>query len=216
MLDEGLFRDAINDEYYTRLIKEFRILAAKYSLQPLHGWIWKFSRLRPVNFPTIRISQLAGMLSVAGGLFSKVIETGSIEELRSCFEVDASAYWDDHYLFGKVSKLQKKRTGESATDILLINSVIPVIFCYGHRRGIINLKERALTFLDTLKPEDNIIIREWRQASVDPVSAFESQALIHLRDEYCRKRRCLECRIGGRLIASGAELKNPEQLTLEP
>ena len=108
MLEEGLFRDALSDEYYRNLIKEYRILSAKYSLKPIHGWLWKFSRLRPANFPTVRISQLAAMLSVTGGLFSRVLEATGIMQLKEVFEVTASRYWDDHFIFGKKNRKQCK------------------------------------------------------------------------------------------------------------
>ena len=116
------------------LIKEYTILSAKYSLQPLHGWLWKFSRLRPSNFPTVRLSQLAAMLSVSGGLFSRVLEAADIKQIKGLFEVSASAYWDDHFVFGKKSRSFIKHTGSQATDILLINAVIPLIFVYGQTR----------------------------------------------------------------------------------
>jgi hypothetical protein len=216
MLEEGLFKDAINDEYYRALLKEYKVLSVKYSLNQLHGKIWKFSRLRPVNFPTIRLSQLSGLLSVAGGLFVKVLDTPDIRELRNIFGVTASEYWDDHYLFGKKSRKVLKSTGDVTSDILLINAVIPSIFVYGKLRNNSDLCERALTLLESIAPEENSITDEWRQAGVDPGSAFYSQALIHLRNEYCKKRRCLECRIGSRLISQGRKLRSPEELMLEP
>jgi hypothetical protein len=216
LLEEGLFRNAIEDEYYRELLREYKILSAKYSLKPVHGWLWKFSRLRPVNFPTVRISQLSSMLTGTEGLFSRVLETSDIKKLKSFFEVSASDYWDDHYVFGKRSRVRKKRTGETATDILLINSVIPVIFSYGLYRGDHKLTERALSFLDLIGEEDNLIIREWSEAGIVPVSAYETQALIQLRNEYCKKRRCLECRIGAKLVSLGASLKDPHELMLEP
>ena len=102
MLEEGLFKEALNDDYYLDLIREYRILSAKYSLQPVHGWIWKFSRLRPANFPTIRISQLAAMLSATGGLFSKAIGSQRYKDSLELFlRCTASEYWDDHFVFGK-------------------------------------------------------------------------------------------------------------------
>jgi hypothetical protein len=216
MLEEGLFRDAINDDYYLSLMREYRILSAKYSLNPIHGWLWKFSKLRPVNFPTIRISQLSAMLAVTGGLFSRVIEAGSLDDLRSCFEVSATEYWDVHYVFGKESRKIRKRTGETATDILLINSVIPVLFSYGllHKNTVIT--ERALAFLEDIGPEDNKITREWKESGVDAGSAFESQALLELRNEYCSKRRCLDCRIGAKIISTGAVLKDDHECILDP
>jgi hypothetical protein len=216
LLDEAMFREAINDSYYKDLIREYRILSAKYSLQPVHGWLWKFSRLRPANFPTIRISQLAAMLSVTGGLFSKVIETEKLEELKKVFEVSASEYWDDHFVFGKESRPIVKKTGEQAADILLINAVIPVMFSYGISRDYREMCERALNLLDSVEAERNIIIDEWKKAGICAGSALYSQALIQLRNDYCRKRRCLECRIGSKIISSGSTLKHQEELILEP
>jgi len=216
LLDEGLFRNAINDDYYLSLLREYNILSSKYSLQPVHGWLWKFSRLRPVNFPTVRLSQLAAMLCISGGLFSRVIESENISGLKMYFEVSASEYWDDHFVFGKRSRAIPKRTGDTATTILLINSVIPIVFCYGRMRNEFEHSERALSFLDKIEPEKNIIIEEWGKAGITPVSAADTQALIQLRNEYCRKRRCLECRIGAKLISSGRRIKDHEELMLEP
>jgi hypothetical protein len=216
MLDEGLFRDALSDGYYRDLLKEFKILSTKYSLQPIHGWIWKFSRLRPANFPSLRISQLAAMISVSGSLFSKVIEASDIRQLKGLFEVSASDYWDDHFIFGKKSRKIPKHTGAQATDILLINAVIPAIFIYGKSRDRQDICEKAFTFLENTDAEDNMIITEWKSAGIEAESAFYSQALIQLRNEYCKKRKCLFCRIGSKLICMGRKLKDQEELILEP
>jgi hypothetical protein len=216
MLEEGLFKDALSDPYYRNLINEYRVLSAKYSLQPMHGWLWKFSRLRPANFPTVRISQLSGMLSSAQGFFSRVLEATDIEKLRNMFELTASDYWDDHYVFGKKSRNISKNTGTQATNIFLINAVIPVIFVYGHSRDRMDICERAISFLDNILPEANIITQEWKTAGIEAESAFYSQALIQLRNDYCRKRRCLDCSIGSKLISIGEKLKEPDELILEP
>ena len=216
MLEEGLFRNAIKDNYYCSLMKEYRILSSKYSLKPVHGWLWKFARLRPYNFPTVRISQLAAMLTVTGGLFSKIIEVNDLKALRCLFEVSASEYWDNHYVFGKVSKGTGKKTGDTATDILLINAVIPVMFAYGRSHDNATLRERALGFMEEIQPEANSVIDEWRRIGLAAASAFDTQALLQLRNEYCRKRRCLDCMIGARLISKGIEFKNDHELILEP
>jgi hypothetical protein len=216
MLQVDLFRNAHTDEYYRRLMKEYEMLSVKYSLLSLHGWLWKFSRLRPVNFPTVRISQLAAMLSAAGGIFSKALEADNINVLKGVFEVSASEYWNDHYLFGKKSKKVTKNTGSQATDILLINAVIPMLFFYGKSRDNKEISEKALDFLENIQPEVNIIIQEWKSAGIISESAFYSQALIQLRNNYCKKRRCLECRIGSKLIIMGSRLKNQDELILEP
>jgi hypothetical protein len=206
----------LSDEYYKNLIKEYSILSAKYSLQPLHGWLWKFSRLRPSNFPTVRLSQLAAMLSVSGGLFSRVIEAHDIKGIKEIFEVSASEYWDNHFVFGKKSAWATKNTGSQAIEIFLINAVIPVIFVYGWKRDYQNIVERALSFMEEIPAEENVIISEWQTAGVLAESAFYSQALIQLRNEYCKRRRCLNCRVGNIVISKGKKLKDNEELILEP
>jgi hypothetical protein len=216
MLEDGLFKEALSDEYYSSLVKEYRILSAKFSLQPIHGWVWKYSRLRPSNFPTLRISQLAAMLSVTGGLFSRVLEVKDINQLTKIFEVTASPYWDNHFVFGKKSRSVKKRTGSQATDIFLINAVIPIIFVYGQSRNCEEICERALMYLESMKAELNSIILEWRTTGIVAESALYSQALIQLRNEYCKKRKCLQCRIGTNLVRMGKQLKANEELLLEP
>lgn len=216
LLDEGLFREAVADNYYRDLVREYKILSSKYSLKPIHGWLWKFSRLRPVNFPTVRISQLAAMLSTAGGLFSRILEKVDIRQLKDLIEVRASDYWDDHYVFGKKSRKITKNTGSQAADILLINAVIPVIFIYGQLSSKPDICEKALLFLQNLSPEENSITKNWKLSGIVARSASDSQALIQLMEKYCRNRKCLECRIGTRIISSGKNLKEHNELILEP
>ena len=216
LLEAGLFKEALSDEYYCDLIKEYSVLSSKYSLQPLHGWLWKFSRLRPSNFPTVRLSQLATMLSTSGGLFSRVLEAVDIKQIKGLFEVPASEYWDDHFVFGKKSRSFPKHTGSLAADILLINSIIPLIFVYGKCRDHPDICERAFTFLENINAEKNISMIEWKTAGVFAESAFYSQALLQLRNEYCKKRKCLDCRIGSKIISQGKMLRNHEELLLEP
>lgn len=203
MLEETLFREAVSDEYFNNLLKEYRILAAKYSLRPVHGWLWKFHRLRPVNFPTVRISQLSAMLQTAGGLFSRTMEARDLRTLRGMFEVSASDYWSDHYVFGKRSAGACKNTGSQAADILLINAVIPLVFVYGKFRNQPVLCERALSFLEEIRPEENVIVNEWNSCGFQAESAFYTQGLLQLTNEYCKRRRCLDCRIGGILVSMG-------------
>jgi len=216
MLEEGLYTEAITDKYYKDLIKEYRILSTKYSLKPIHGWLWKFSRLRPVNFPTIRISQLSALLSVAGGLFSRILEAPDIIELKALFEVAATSYWDDHYVFGKKGRHTKKKAGMQAINILIINAVIPLIFIFGRFHDNPRICEKALSFLENIAPEINSVTRDWESAGIKAESAFYSQALLQLTDEYCRKRKCLECRAGCKLISAGKTLIKTDKLMLEP
>jgi hypothetical protein len=216
LLNEGLFKDALNDCYYKDLIKEYKILSAKYSLQSLDGWIWKFAKLRPPNFPTIRISQLAGLLANSDGLFSRILEAKSVSELAQLFKPEASEYWNDHYIFGSSSTSKPKKAGAQTADIILINSVIPALYSYGKARDMVYYTEKAARFLENIKAENNAVIREWIEVGIKPDSALISQALLQLRDCYCRKRKCLECRIGFKLISLGAKMKEDEMLVLEP
>lgn len=216
LLDEGLFREAVNDRYYLNLIREYKVLSAKYSLRSIHGWIWKFSRLRPANFPTVRISQLAALLATTGGLFSRILEAGDIRTLMKILEVRSSEYWDDHFVFGKRSRSYPKSAGSQAADILLVNAVIPVLFAYGKIRDSQDICDRAVSFLEELESEVNSAIDEWKRTGIEADSAFMTQALIQLRNSYCRKRKCLDCRIGARLIGMGASFKEPDELILEP
>jgi len=216
MLDEGLFREAVSDRYYKDLIKEYRVLSSKYSLKPIHGWLWKFSRLRPVNFPTVRISQLSAMLSTAGGLFSRVLESEDVRQLTELFGVKASPYWDNHYIFGKESKRISKNSGSQAADILLINAVVPAIFTYGRLSSKKSMCEKALLFLDQIRSETNSVTEGWKKSGIEADSAFYSQALIQLMDEYCKKRKCLDCRIGAGIICMGNTLKRHDEILLEP
>jgi hypothetical protein len=216
MLDEGLFREAIGDAYYRDLVKEFKILSVKYSLAPMHGWLWNFHRLRPSNFPTLRISQMASFLASSNGLFSRIIETDDIEKLKGIFRVTSSDYWNNHFIFGKKSSSHAKNTGDQALDILLINAIIPVIYTFGKTREDHIYKEKAVNLLDNISPETNSIIKEWKSAGVEVPSAFFSQALIRLRNEYCKKRLCLNCRIGCKLISQGRKLRLSDEMLLEP
>ena len=215
-LQEGFFKNISNDNYYSDLVKEYKILSAKYSLQRLDGWIWKFAKLRPANFPTIRISQLAGLLANSAGLFSRILEAKNVNELAELFKSEASEYWNDHYIFGSPSKGKPKKAGSQTADIILINSVIPALYSYGKARDTIYYTEKAARFLENIKAENNSVIRDWIKAGIKPDSAFMSQALLQLRDCYCRKRKCLDCRIGLKLISSGSKMKKQEMLILEP
>jgi hypothetical protein len=156
------------------------------------------------------------MLSISGGLFSKVLEAVDIKQIKGLFEVPASSYWDDHFVFGKISRSFAKHTGSLAADIFLINSIIPLIFVYGQCRDNEEMSERALSFLEEISPEVNVITSEWKTSGVFAESAFYSQALIQLRNEYCKKRKCLDCRVGSKIISQGKSLRNEEELILEP
>jgi len=215
LLEESLFPEAVKDEYFRLLFREYKVLASKYSLKPLHGWIWKFSRLRPANFPTVRLSQLSSLLSCSGGIFSRIREASGTDELKSIFMTSVSDYWKEHFSFGRKSINMCKNTGDQAADILIINAVVPALFTYGIFTGSEETRENAISLLEDLPSEHNRIIGEWQQAGVNSGSAFTSQALLQLRDFYCTRRRCLACMIGLRVLSKGKKLKNEKDLLLE-
>lgn len=216
MLDSRLFKDAIEDDYFRLLVREYKVLMAKYSLKPLHGWLWKFARIRPPNFPTLRISQLASLLTTSEGLFSKIVEIKDVKQLKLLFCASASSYWNNHYVFGKESGDSVKTIGSMAVDLLLINVVVPMVFAYGASRDNREVREQAVELLGLIKPEENMIIREWREVGVEADSALYTQALIELKNNYCKRRRCVECRVGSKLISLQKPFIANNGLALEP
>ena len=215
MLSGELFREAVNDDYFRELMREFRVLRSKYSLVPMHGWLWKFHRLRPAGFPTVRLSQLAGLVSRNRPLFSEVLEARDADEMHQILDNPASGYWNEHYTFGKKSGKRTGHAGEGTLDVLIINVIIPMLFVYGSSRDNRIYCDRAVNLLEELKPEVNKITTEWRRIGIEASSASDSQALNHLLNEYCRKRRCLDCRTGQKLISLGMVPVNASDTLLE-
>jgi len=199
----GLLHDQlIGEEYYLKLKTEYEFLRKKFSLPkqiPAHNW--KFMRMRPSNFPTVRIAQMAMLIHKSEALFSQVIHTDALNDLRNLFTAGTSAYWNDHYVFNKKSVTRIKNLGENAVQILLINTVVPFLFAYGKYKGIPALREKAIELLDKLPPEKNKVIRMWDKTGNSADSAFHSQALLQLKNEYCDKKRCICCQIGNKIIS---------------
>ena len=216
LLDEALFREAVKDDYFLLLSREYRVLRSKYSLQTVDGWLWKYHRLRPANFPTVRLSQLAALLTHSQGLFSRVLECRDTECIRSLLSVTASHYWNSHYQFGRKVATTSGRAGRESVDLLVINAVAPLFFGCGGIRQQQELCDRAADILDSLPPEENSVVTDFIKAGVKPESAFASQALLELRTLLCRKHRCLDCAIGSALIAMGRNIRRSSSLFLEP
>ncbi len=198
----GFLDKEIDDIYYTKLKAEYRHLSNKFNLKAIDNNQWKFLRLRPVNFPTIRIAQFASLIHVSSGLFRKIIETENLISLQNIFSVKTSDYWDTHYQFGNTSDRKIKSLGKEAINIILINTVIPLIFLYGSKTGNEKLKARAVEFLSQLPAEKNAVIKRWGLTGIYAESAFDSQALLQLYSGYCMKKHCLHCMIGNKIITS--------------
>ena len=196
----GLLSENIENDYFLELKKEYSFLQRKYNIKPIERHLWKFMRMRPPNFPTVRIAQFAGLISISSHLFSKIINSKSIDEIKQFFCIKTSKFWDTHYTFKKKSKKRIKILGETSINTIIINTVIPIIFLYGKEKGNEKLINKSLDFLTKIKAEKNNIITKWNDSGIKITSAYESQALIQLYNEYCLKKRCLNCRIGNQLI----------------
>jgi hypothetical protein len=195
-----LNQELLGDDYFLNLRTEYGFLLKKYDLKPVAGHLWKFLRLRPVNFPTVRIAQLAALIHQSSGLFSEILETEQLTRLQKLFDVRASAYWDHHYKFSYPSKKAGKHLGNSAVNNLIVNTVVPFLFVYGEQNNKHFLKDRALEWLDQLPAEANSIITKWEGLGVQPQSAFETQALLQLKNRYCAEKSCLKCHVGNKII----------------
>jgi hypothetical protein len=200
----GLLSESIpGDNYYSALCTEYKYLAKKYNLAGIETHLWKYLRLRPVNFPGIRIAQLAKLINQSTSLFSRIIETENLSELQQLFQVNASEYWDNHYHFNTISAENKSKVlGLAAINNLIINAIVPLMFVYGDQHLDQKLKDKALQFLEQLPLESNHIIGKFKELGVDSRNAFETQALIQLKNKYCIPKKCLNCQLGAKFISS--------------
>ena len=187
--------------YVTLLRREYALLRTKYALRPLPVTAWRYLRLRPNNFPTVRIAQFAAMLHRTGQLFGKSLAAADAKELTNMFAVKLSNYWRSHYRFGKEGKPGSRSLGPSTIRSILINTIAPALVAYGEYRGDVRYQERGRNLLLDLPAEDNRILRKWGQLGFPARDAAESQALLTLKKDYCSRSRCLDCAIGCHLLS---------------
>jgi len=196
----GLLETENKDNYFQKLKKEFDFLKLKYDLKPISGSQWKLLRLRPDNFPHVRIAQFAAVIHSSTKLFSKIIELPEVDYLISLFRCEPSEYWKSHYLFGEKSTEKSKKLGKSSIYSLLINTVIPFVFYYADRKGNEELKEKATALLEKIPAERNSIVSGWQNLGMEINSAYDSQAFLQLKKVYCDNKNCLRCRIGHKVL----------------
>ena len=202
MLDSSLH---IFDDYYQGLCREYYFLARKYGLRPLSPGIWKYSRTRPQNFPHRRIAFLA--FSAYGGfsLFTKILEAASqIDKLMETFRLRAEGYWKSHYAFDTETINAPTELSRSSRTLLIINVGVPLIYSYAASVGRLELGEQAVALLLQLPAEVNSIVKQWQNLGFEAQDASRSQALIHLRKEYCDKNKCIYCRFGHHFLRKSA------------
>lgn len=198
----GLLSSELEDEYAINLYKEYVFLRAKFNLDPMDASVWKLLRLRPDNFPHVRIAQFASLVYKSSKLFSKIIEHPDLNAVFGLFESCSSEYWQYHYLFGEKSPRRSAKLGKAAVEIILINTVVPFLFLYGQLKQNQDLQEKALSFLEQLPAERNSLVREWVQIGVNAKSAYDTQALIQWMRNYCQKKDCLRCAIGHKILTT--------------
>ena len=196
----GFLEDDFSEEYPLLLKREFSVMKAKFNLLTMPAERWKFMRMRPSNFPTIRLAQMAQLVHKNGCLFSKIKAAKNTAEVKDLFDVKASEYWETHWRFGFSTESKPKHLGETTADVLIINAVAPLLFCYGKLHKDESVCETALQFLEETEAEDNAIIRHYAQYGITAENAMQTQALLHLYSYFCKRKRCLECRIGNVLL----------------
>ncbi len=196
----GMLNEHLEDKYPQSLQNEYVFLKQKFQLNPIDTHLWKFLRLRPVNFPSVRIAQFANLIFNSTHLFSKIIETESLDALKLLMNVDVSEYWQTHYVFDKASKNKSKHLGEDSLNNIIINTIVPFLFVYGKQKDDQKYVDRALAFLEQTEGEDNSIINKWESLKLPVKNAYSTQALLQLKNEYCNVKKCLSCNIGTYLI----------------
>jgi hypothetical protein len=197
----GLLNKSFQHAYPSQLKREYEFYRAKYGLRPVHIPVY-FLRMRPPAFPTVRLAQLAMLLHSSERLFHYILETENLEQLRLLLNVTAAPFWDDHYTLEESAPPKPKHLGEQFTDNLLVNSVIPLLFAYGCWKREQVYKDRAIRWLQQLPAEQNSIINSFRMLGAGCEDAFDSQALLEMKSQYCDRKRCLDCAIGNNLINS--------------
>lgn len=195
----GLLEEKFTSSYPVMLKKEFEFLKKKYKLPNVFERV-QLLRMRPGNFPVIRFAQLAMLITQSAHLFSKIKEEPQLQKVREIFDVTANDYWCYHYFPGDESRFLPKRIGETMIDNIIINTIVPMLYAYGQYHNIPELMERAVSWLHQSGREKNKITNGFIRAGVENRSAGDSQALLELKNEYCDKRRCLDCAIGNQLL----------------
>jgi hypothetical protein len=197
----GLLEKEFEEKYPVMLRKEYQFYQKKYKLIPVDGAFF-FLRMRPANFPTIRLAQLAMLIHQSEHLFSRIKETGSLSEIKKMFELVANDYWHYHYNFDEQKDFKEKTLGKQMGDNIIINTVVPMLFSYGLHHNEEHFKEKAIAWLSELSAEKNTITRGFEKLEFDNKNALDSQALLQLKNEYCNPKFCLKCAVGNSILKS--------------
>ena len=195
----GLLNKDFTDDYAIMLKKEYLFLQKKYDLQPTHMSVY-FLRMRPANFPTIRLSQLAVLVNNSSHLFSTIKDATNLKDVEKLFDVTANDYWHYHYLFDEETAFKKKTLGKQMVQNIILNTVLPFLYAYGWFHNAEQYKEKALLWATQLLPEQNFITKGFSALGIANKTAYDSQALIQLKTKYCDLKRCLDCAVGNNIL----------------
>ena len=195
----GLLENEFTEDYPVMLRKEYRFLQQKYKLKNIHAPLY-FLRMRPANFPTIRLAQLASLIHQSDRLFSTIKEMAGIHEVEKLFSVTANDYWHYHYVFDEISAFKKKTLGKQMVNNILINTIVPVLYAYGYINSNDYYKNKALHWMGKITAEKNSITQTFESLGIENKTAHDSQALIQLKNEYCDHKHCLQCAIGNKIL----------------
>ena len=197
----GFLNQTFDDEYPNRLKMEYAFLQKKYQLEPLNLSLWKFLRMRPQNFPTLRLAQFSALIIASNHLFSKILAVKEVSDLRRLLEdLPVNPFWETHYHFNKETEKVSLQLGKSSIDNILINTVSLFLFAYGKYTDQHNYQTRAFYLLESMAAENNVIVKQYIGAGVALKSAYQSQAVLQLRKYYCNEKRCLNCGIGLKVL----------------
>lgn len=194
----GLLENPV-DIYAESLQKEYIFLKHKFGLESIKVPEIKFSRLRPANFPTIRLAQLAFLYHHRKNLFSKIINTDTFLDYKEILTVQTSSYWKNHYTFNTISKETIKNTATGFIELLIINTIIPIKFCYAQFIGK-DINDALINIIGNLPAEKNAVIHKFKDLQVKIPSALESQAILQCYTKYCSNHKCLQCAVGNYII----------------
>ena len=196
----GLLEKGFQDKYLSDLQNEYAFLKHKHSLQPIRVQLWKFMRLRPANFPSLRLSQFSALFQKNVRLFSTLLECKKVAEIYDLLSVSASDYWKNHYVPDKSSTKAVKKLGKVAINNIIINTVAPFLFLYGKEKGEQQYCGKALEFLSEIEAEKNTVVEKFTSNGLSIHTASQSQALIQLYNNYCSFKRCYACSVGNHIL----------------
>jgi hypothetical protein len=200
----GFLNQEREDLYPQQLNTEYAFLKKKYGLKELDYSEWKFLRLMPANFPSIRLAQFAALIHLPDNIFSHCIEMHSFQTYAKYLKIKLNPYWDTHYLFDQPATKREKNIGETLIYQIILNTIVPFQFAYGIYKDDQSIKQNALDMLLNCKPENNAIVRKWAEIGIISKNSWQTQALLQLKNEYCSKKRCVECQIGFKLLKNEA------------